>query len=74
MSQSFAALEAEALSLTPEERARLADHLIASLASSDDIDRAWADEVERRLADIEAGRVATVPLEHAITRARQSLA
>jgi len=70
---SLATLEAEALKLTPEERALLADHLLASLGGEREIDDAWAAEVERRLAEIESGQVALVPAEKAIQRARQAL-
>lgn len=74
MSSNFTSLEAEALKLPPEERAALADHLLASLAAERDIDDAWATEVERRVAEIEAGRMALVPAEQAIARAKQALA
>ncbi|KXK24345.1 MAG: putative addiction module component, partial [Armatimonadetes bacterium OLB18] len=48
MSSQIDVLEAEALKLTPEERARLADRLIASLSDNAEIEDAWAAEVERR--------------------------
>lgn len=74
MSSKFTSLEGEALKLPPEERAALADHLLASLATERDIDDAWATEVEHRIAEIEAGRMALVPAEQAIARAKQALA
>lgn len=70
---SLATLEAEALKLTPEERALLADHLLASLGGEREIDEGWGAEVERRLAEVESGQVALVPAEKAIQRARQAL-
>ncbi len=73
MSTSLATLEAEALKLSPEERAELADHLLASLGSEGEVEEAWAAEVQRRLAEVEAGRVVLVPLDQAIQRARQAL-
>lgn len=66
-------LEAEAMKLTPEERARLADRLIASLSDDAEIEEAWAAEVERRIAEIEAGRAPVVPAAEAIARARDAL-
>jgi putative addiction module component (TIGR02574 family) len=66
-------LEAEALKLTPEERARLADRLIASLSEDAEIEEAWAAEVERRVVEIEAGRAPVVPAAEAIARARDAL-
>jgi len=73
MSNQVDVLEAEAMKLTPEERARLADRLIASLSHDAEIEEAWAVEVERRIAEIEAGRAPVVPAAEAIARARDAL-
>ncbi len=73
MSNQVEALEAEAMKLSPEERARLADRLIASLSEDAEIEAAWAIEVERRIAEIEAGRAPVVPAAEAIARARDAL-
>jgi putative addiction module component (TIGR02574 family) len=55
----------EALDLPESERAELAAQLLATLdgAAEDDVDEAWAAEVERRCADLDAGRVATTDWE-----------
>lgn len=74
MPTSLASLEAEALMLSPEDRAVLADHLLASLATEGEVEEAWAAEVERRIAEIESGRMSLAPVEQAIARARQALA
>jgi hypothetical protein len=42
MSNQVDLLEAEAMNLTPEERARLADRLIASLSDDAEIEEVWA--------------------------------
>jgi putative addiction module component (TIGR02574 family) len=73
MSTQLEVLEAEALKLTAEERARLADRLIASLSEDAEVEEAWAVEVERRIAEIEAGRAKVVPAPDAIARAREAL-
>jgi putative addiction module component (TIGR02574 family) len=73
MSFPIEVLEAESMKLTPEERARLADRLIASLSDNAEIDEAWATEVERRIAEIESGRANVVPAAEAIARARDAL-
>jgi putative addiction module component (TIGR02574 family) len=73
MSRQVEVLEAEAMKLTAEERARLADRLIASLSVDAEIEEAWAAEVERRIAEIEAGRARVVPAADAIARARDAL-
>ena len=69
----LAALEAEALKLPPEERVLLADHVLASLRQQDEVEEAWGVEVDRRLAEVEAGDVSLIPVEQAIQRARQTL-
>jgi putative addiction module component (TIGR02574 family) len=47
---------AEALTLTVEQRARIAHELIQSLEPDDaDAATAWSDELKRRIDDIEAG-------------------
>jgi putative addiction module component (TIGR02574 family) len=73
MSTQFATLEAEALKLSPEERVLLADHLLASLGTHDELEEAWAAEIDRRLSEVESGLATLVPSEQAIKRARQAL-
>lgn len=67
-------IETEALKLLPEERVRLADHLLASVSGAKEVEEAWATEVDRRIAGVEAGRISLVPAHEAILRARQALA
>ena len=52
----------EALKLPPEARAALAAKLIDSLDSEldEDAEERWGEEIERRLAEVDAGRVATM--------------
>lgn len=54
-------LEAAALQLTPADRARLVDRLIATLDADPEVEEAWAAEVERRQAEIENGTVSLLP-------------
>lgn len=63
-------LEAEALQLSTAERARLVERLIASLDADPEVEEAWAAEVERRNAEIEAGMVSMVPGPDALARLR----
>jgi putative addiction module component (TIGR02574 family) len=72
MASSLDKIEAEALALPAQERVRLADHLLASVAGGADIDDAWAREVEKRLAEVEAG-APVVPIEAAVERARRAV-
>ncbi len=64
-------LEAEALRLTNEERARLVERLIASLDIDPAVDEAWAAEVERRHAELERGEVAPLPGPETLARLKQ---
>ena len=73
MSTHLEIIEAQALSLAPEERAQLADRLITSLFHDQDIEEAWAVEVERRIEDIESGRAKLIPASEAIARARAAI-
>jgi putative addiction module component (TIGR02574 family) len=73
MSSQLESVESEAMKLTAEERAQLADRLIASLFEDAEIEDAWDVEVERRIAEIEAGRSKLIPASEAITRARAAL-
>jgi len=66
-------LEAQALKLSPEERAQLADRLIASLFQDNEIEDAWSVEVERRIKEIEAGRAQLIPAADATARARAAI-
>lgn len=73
MSVSITELEVQALALAPEERVRLADRLLTSLAEDSAVDEAWAVEIERRLAALESGSVTPVPYTEAIVRARAAI-
>lgn len=61
MSAKIEILEAEALQLTPSDRARLIERLISSLDIDPAVEEAWAAEVERRNAEIENGAVSLLP-------------
>ena len=68
MTITLETLQAEVLRLSPADRARLLDRLIASLDFDAGVEAAWdklADEREQELAD---GRATAVPLEVVIAR------
>jgi putative addiction module component (TIGR02574 family) len=68
-------LEAKALKLPPEKRARLAERLISSLDHEADADAEefWIQEAERRLDELESGVVDTIAAERVIEKARSSV-
>jgi len=73
MPSELETIEAQALKLSPEERAQLADRLIASLFEDKEVEDAWATEVERRIEEIESGRSQLIPAGDAIARARAAV-
>ena len=54
-------VEAEAMKLTPRERADLADKLWVSAQSEEDVDAAWDAEIARRIRQIDSGEVECLP-------------
>ena len=73
MTNRLKKVEAQALRLSPEDRAQLADRLITSLFVDHDIDNAWSTEVERRIAEIESGRAKLIPAADSIAKARTAI-
>ena len=73
MSSSLHALEAAALLLPPEERAKLAERLIASLDRDPEIVAAWDEEIRRRIAELDAGRLDSIPAPEVFAEARGRL-
>lgn len=71
MSRSFTDVWKEAAELSEQDRASLAGLLIESLEGEPDADveAAWASEIKRRMAELEAGTTEAVPWE----RVRQRL-
>jgi hypothetical protein len=76
MGMLFEDVEREALQLDHRDRARLAEALLRSLdaLSRDELDTIWAEEAERRSAEMEANPDACMDLEvnlrHLRTRPR----
>ena len=73
MSMQFEILEAEVLKLVSADRALLAEHLIASLDEDNEIESAWADEVQRRVDEVESGAIIGMSFEEVIAQARLAL-
>jgi putative addiction module component (TIGR02574 family) len=61
---------AAALKLNTRDRAHLVDELSASLEGID-LGNEWEDEIQRRIDDIDAGRVNTVPGDVVFSRLEQ---
>jgi putative addiction module component (TIGR02574 family) len=63
----------DALSLPVEQRTELVDKLLESLYGpiDADIEAAWAEEVEKRLEELDSGVVESVPGEEVFKRIRE---
>lgn len=65
-------LEAAALALPVEDRARLAERLLESLdEEAQEIEAAWVAEVQDRLARFRAGELKARPVEEVMAEARK---
>lgn len=56
-------LEGQARELPREDRAGLAEALIQSLDDEAEVERAWEEEIRRRLEELRNGTVETIPVE-----------
>jgi Putative addiction module component len=68
MSMTLEALETEVFRLSPSDRSRLLEHLIANLDNDEEMEAAWDAIAARREADVESGAAALIPFEAALTR------
>lgn len=70
MTQQALCLLQKALSLSEEERADLACSLMESLeaALEDNVESAWNEEINRRIAELDSGTAKTVPWDEVRSR------
>ena len=63
MKRDVTALLKEALTLSAEDRAAIAEALLASLdeCADDDAEADWKSEIERRLTELDTGAVSPIP-------------
>lgn len=73
MADLVAELAEQARSLSPEERSRLVELLLESLHEPPlaEVEAAWAQEIERRVAAYERGEVETFAAEDVFADARR---
>ena len=72
MVASLSDLEQQARSLSPDDRARLAEVLLESLRSTlSDIEAAWNREIADRVAAYDRGELQTFPAEDVFAEARR---
>ena len=68
MSPTVETLQAEVLRLSPADRTRILDRLIASLDVDSEAEAAWDALADNREQEFETGAVQPVPLDVAIAR------
>jgi putative addiction module component (TIGR02574 family) len=75
MASSLSDLKKKAAQLPEHERAELALSLIASLdgPADPDVEEAWAQEIERRVRQVESGDAELIPAEDVFARIRRRL-
>jgi putative addiction module component (TIGR02574 family) len=67
-------LSQKALELPPEERVRLAEKLLATVHQIDaEVEAAWDQEIQRRLAEIDNGTAKLIPAEEVFAEVRSIL-
>ena len=66
----------QALNLSPEDRAKLVLDIISSLDGppDNDVERAWVDEIERRVKEVQDGTVELLEWEEVRKRIEARLA
>ncbi len=74
MNTSFVAVEQQAQALSAEERATLADLLLASLKGREtqEIEQAWDEEIAARVAALKSGRAILHPAADVFAEARKA--
>lgn len=70
MNASLETVEAAALQLSAEERAELIERLIDTVIPPPPLHPAWEEEIARRVAELDAGLVESIPAEEVFARMR----
>lgn len=72
MSTLLKQIEEQARSLSAEERAKLAESMLESLqAPVSEVEVAWAEEIERRVAAFDRREIPSYPAEDVFAEARR---
>lgn len=72
MSDLVEELSRRARALSPEERVRLAEELLATVQEVDpEVEAAWDEEIKRRIAEIDSGTATLIPAEEVFAEVRR---
>jgi putative addiction module component (TIGR02574 family) len=66
-------IEAAALELPGDEIDELMDRLAVHRGMDPEIEQSWMEEVDRRLAEVDAGTVELIPIEETLAKMRALL-
>ena len=65
-------LTRKARALSPEERVRLAEELLATVQEVDpQVEAAWDEEIRRRIEEIDSGKANLIPAEEVFAEVRR---
>jgi len=65
-------LARKARALSPEERVRLAEELLATVQEVDpQVEAAWDEEIRRRIEEIDSGKAKLIPAEEVFAEVRR---
>ena len=70
MPKALKSVAADALELSPEDRAVLAQQLMDSLPRDPEVAAAWDAEIDRRVAQYESRELELIPAEQVFAEAR----
>lgn len=73
MSLTYQQVAHAAMQLSPDQRVALAEKLWVSVDTPEATAAAWDEEIARRVAQLDAGEVATVPAEQVFAELRAQL-
>jgi putative addiction module component (TIGR02574 family) len=59
--KTFETVAADALELSIEERLALAEKMVMSVPADPEIEKAWEDEIQRRIRQFDNGEVKGIP-------------
>ena len=68
MSTTVDTVVADAMKLSPEERAELIERLADTVLPAPALHPAWEAEIARRVADMDAGRTRFIPADEAMAQ------
>ncbi len=65
------AVAEQAMKLSPDDRAELAERLLLSVSSDTSLHPSWAPELARRVAELDAGDAELIPAEEVFAEMRR---